>query len=290
MQLLNIIIPHHNTPGLLQRCIDSIPEMEEIQVYVVDDNSNPDLVNFSEFPGKDRKNVHIYLTKDGKGAGYARNVGLLQAKGDWLLFADSDDFFVPDFYKIVSKFFDSDADMILFKANSVNSDTLEPSNRNKNINNRIDECLNGLLTAKEASISVQSPWCRLIKRDFVEKYHIRFDEVMSCNDTMFTTKATCFAEKVLVCDQVVYVVTHRTGSLWDSRKIDPKNYLTRIKVQIRRNKFVSKYGFKKEPIIGHVYRALDISFTTFLKALWLAIKEFGLFHGFSFYLKRYGLK
>ena len=286
MKKLDIIIPHHNTPELLERCIDSIPETEEIQVYVVDDNSNPELVNFSNFPGHNRMNVHIYLTKEGKGAGYARNIGLIHAKGDWLLFADSDDFFVSGFYEIVSQFFDSDAEMIMFKANSVDCFTLEPNNRNKNINNRIDECLNDLITVKEASIAVQSPWCRLISRDFVERHHIRFDEVMACNDTMFTTKATCLAKKIAVCDKIIYVVTHRTGSLWDSRKVDSNNYLTRLKIQIRRNKYVSKYGFKKLPIIGYVFGALDINLATFLKALWLAIKEIALFHGISFYFRK----
>ena len=165
ISILSIIIPHHNTPQLLQRCIDSIPDREDVQIYIVDDNSDSPIVDFGNFPGKERSNTHIFFTKEGRGAGYARNVGLQHAKGDWLLFADSDDFFVPDFYEIVSQYFNSDSEMVLFKAQSVDSETLEPSNRNENINRRIDECLAGNITAKEASIRVQSPWCRLIRRE-----------------------------------------------------------------------------------------------------------------------------
>lgn len=283
--ILSIIIPHHNIPRLLQRCIDSIPSSEGIQTIIVDDNSNPALVDFGLFPGKDRKGIEVYFTKEGRGAGYARNVGLQHAKGEWLLFADSDDFFTEGFYDVVSKWFGTDADMVMFKADSVDCDTLAPSNRNERINKRIDECLAGKITAKEASVRVQSPWCRLIRRSFVEKNDIRFDEVMACNDTMFTTKCTCLADKVEVAPEVIYTVTYRQGSLWDSRKKNPKNYLTRLDVQIQRNKYVKKYGFKQLPILGYVMKSLLISTPTFFKALWLAVSKGALFQGVGFYIR-----
>lgn len=283
--MLSIIIPHHNTPKLLQRCLDSIPNGGKIQVVVVDDNSDTNIVDFNHFPGKDRDDVEIVLTKEGKGAGYARNVGLQYAKGDWLLFADSDDFFTPNFYNTVSNYFESNVDMVLFKADSVDSETLEPSNRNENINQRIDECLSGKITAKEASIAIQSPWCRLIRRDFVENNAIRFDEVMACNDAMFATKVTCLSAKVEVCPVSIYVVTYRQGSLWNSRKINPRNHLIRLQVQICRNNYVRPYGFKPLPIIGYVIKSINISFLTFVKGLWIAISNGALFQGIGYYFK-----
>ena len=284
--ILSIIIPHHNTPRLLQRCIDSIPSTGGIQTIIVDDNSDPALVDFENFMGKDRKDFEVYFTKEGRGGGYARNVGLQHAKGEWLLFADSDDFFTEGFYDVVSNYFATDADMVMFKADSVDSDTLEPSNRSENINNRIDECLAGKITAKEASIRVQSPWCRLVRRSFVEKNGIRFDEVMACNDTMFTTKCTCLADKVEVSPEVIYTVTYRQGSLWDSRKKNPKNYLTRLEVQIQRNKYVKKFGFNTLPIIGYVFKALNIGIKTFITALWISISRGALFQGLWYYTNK----
>ena len=88
-----IIIPHRDCPDLLQRCLDSIPERENVQVIVVDDNSDPSIVDFDRFPGKGRDNVKIVFTKEGKGAGYARNVGLEYATGEWIVFSDADDYF-----------------------------------------------------------------------------------------------------------------------------------------------------------------------------------------------------
>ena len=285
MSLLSIIIPHHNTPDLLQRCLDSIPDIEDIQVLVVDDNSDANFVSFENFPGLSKINTEVYLTKEGRGAGYARNVGLQHAKGDWLLFADSDDFFVQGFYDVVGKYFDTNVDMVLFKAKSVVSETLEPSNRNENINKCIDDVCDGKIDAAHASISVQSPWCRLIKRNFVENNNILFDEVMSCNDAMFTTKCTCLAKTIKVSQDYLYVITHREGSLWDNRKKNPKNFLTRMEVQINRNNYVKKYGYNQLPILGYVIKSASFGLGTFISALGISLKRGAIFQGISNYFK-----
>lgn len=275
---LSVIIPHHNIPNLLERCLNSIPERDCIQVIVVDDNSDSSIVDFNHFPGYNRDNVEIYLTKEGKGAGYARNVGLTHANGKWLLFADSDDFFVENFFDIVKDYFDSNYEEVVFKAKSVDSDTLEPSNRNENINKRIDQVLYEGSPKKNTLLKVQSPWCRLIRRDFVNNNNILFDEVLACNDAMFTTKVTCLAKEIGVDTREIYVVTYRTGSLWDSRKKNPQNVLIRLEVQIRINKYVKKMGFRQFPLIVYLKMAKDIGYATYFKALWIVVKTKSLFN------------
>jgi glycosyltransferase involved in cell wall biosynthesis len=69
---ISIIIPHRNIPELLKRCIDSIPITNNIEVIIVDDNSDDEIVDFTHFPGKERPNTQVIFTKKGKGAGYAR--------------------------------------------------------------------------------------------------------------------------------------------------------------------------------------------------------------------------
>lgn len=281
-----IIIPHHNTPELLKRCWNSIPDTERIQVVVVDDNSNPDIVNFQDLRRHGRSNTSLILTKEGRGAGYARNVGLSHAKGDWLIFADSDDFFEPNLLEILDRHKGSSCEMILFKARSVDSETLEPSNRDENINKRIDDALAHVISTRKASLLVHSPWCRMIKRSFVEDNHIKFDEVMCENDTMFTTKCSCLAKNIEVSPSTLYVCTYRRGSLWDQRKKNPENYLTRLKVQINRNKYVKQFGYSQFPILGTVIRAYSVSLTTFLRALGIALSRRALLQGFSHYIRK----
>ena len=55
----SVIIPHKDIPCLLQRCLDSIPPRDDVQIIVVDDNSSPDIVDFAHFPGQDRTDVPV---------------------------------------------------------------------------------------------------------------------------------------------------------------------------------------------------------------------------------------
>lgn len=61
--IYSIIIPHYNIPDLLQRLLDSIPQREDIEIIVVDDNSSSDVVDFNHFPGSDRNDVRIIFDK-----------------------------------------------------------------------------------------------------------------------------------------------------------------------------------------------------------------------------------
>ena len=121
----SIIIPHKNIPDLLQICLDSIPERDDIEIIVVDDNSDEEIISKSDFPGLERSDCKVIFTKEGKGAGYARNVGLDNANGKWILFADADDYFVDDFLIILDKYSILEFDTIYFKLKSINITTKE---------------------------------------------------------------------------------------------------------------------------------------------------------------------
>lgn len=74
MFIYSIIIPHKNCPDLLRRCVDSIPEREDVQIIVVDDNSDEG----KKQSLKEFKNLQVVLldSSQSKSAGRARNVGI----------------------------------------------------------------------------------------------------------------------------------------------------------------------------------------------------------------------
>ena len=84
----SFIIPHRNSPALLNRLIESIPQRKDIEIIIVDDNSSID-----KRPSIIRGDLKIIELEeqDSNGAGHARNIGLDMAQGEWLLFADADD-------------------------------------------------------------------------------------------------------------------------------------------------------------------------------------------------------
>ena len=288
MHTFSIIIPHHDIPALLQRCLDSIPDVPEVQVIVVDDNSSAQKVDFEHFPGLGRKYTQCIFDKEGGGAGHARNIGLRHADGKWLVFADSDDFFTKDAFYILDSHKDDPYDILLFKSNSVNSDDLSPSNRFADLNIAIDNALAGKIDNKTAILSRPGPVCKMYRRSHIQQKDIWFDETMAANDQMFVLKATCWAQDdaVAVFDETLYTVTTRRGSLIDSRMKNPDNFLCRLEVQIRCNKFLKDYPqFKKEPIIILLARSRRFGIKTFLRAFGLIIRKGAFFSGFGTFMK-----
>ena len=148
----SIIIPHKDSAELLAYCLSSIPVREDVQVIVVDDNSDPQKVDFEHFPKWEGKHYEYYLTKEGKGAGYARNVGLNHAVGKWILFVDADDYLLPTINSIFDECITSEADIIYFRPKAVMlEDRKSHSGRADWYNNLIDEYLQPTMTENTAS-------------------------------------------------------------------------------------------------------------------------------------------
>lgn len=288
MHSFSVIIPHHDIPQLLQRCLDSIPDTPDVQVIVVDDNSSEEKVDFKHFPGLERANVNCIFDKEGGGAGHARNIGLRHADGMWLVFADADDFFTKDAFDILNKHKDAPQDIILFKSTSVNSDDLTPSDRFQDLNQAIDYALSGMISAKRAVLRRPGPVCKMFRNSYIQGKKIWFDETKVSNDTMFVTKASCWTgdEAVTVSDEVLYTVTTRRGSLIDGRLKDVDNFLSRLEVQIRQNRFLKDYPqFRKDPIILQLIPASQISKKAALRTFLFILKKGALFSGFDTFLR-----
>ena len=114
---LSIIIPHYNSSNFIEKLLLSIPNKKDIQIIVVDDKSEPSHIKVID-ELKKKYNFDFFQNNRNKGAGTCRNIGLEKSKGKWILFADSDDFFVDNFYQKVSTYFNNLSDVIFFSPTS----------------------------------------------------------------------------------------------------------------------------------------------------------------------------
>lgn len=253
---LSIIIPHYNTPESLIRLIQSIPEKQEIQVIVVDDNSTVNLCVFEEFLKKGtERNICFYKNNSGvKGAGASRNVALGHAEGEWILFADADDFFIDGFYESVSPYLDSEEDMVYFPPTSMDVTTGETSSRHVMYMELVDKYRENptLKNLTEMKYGFCTPWSKLIRSSVMKKNKIYFDEIMVSNDIMCMTKTAFFSKKVTASDKTIYCVT-RGGKTLTSQK-DEKRFDTRVDVLISRYTFLNEHLSKKEFGYAHIDR------------------------------------
>ena len=249
-----IIIPHHNIPDLLCRCLDTIPSREDIQVIVVDDNSDPSVVDFDNFPGLNRQNVEIIFSKEGKGAGYARNIGLSHAKGEWLLFIDADDFLLPSAFETIIQNIDNECDIIYFTVDSVYSDSLQQANRHLDKDSTIT---NLYKTPKQLEKYLRyrytEPWGKLIKKTLVDKYDIKFDESLVANDYGFSVKTGYYAANIKVTLDKFYCVTVREGSLCNDMLDSQAKIISRLHVYEDVQHFLSEHNIYIYPFYSYVF-------------------------------------
>jgi len=119
---LSIIVPVYNTRDYLPACLDSVlaPSLSDYEILVVNDGSTDDsgviaAAYEKRFPGK----LRVITTENG-GLGAARNVGLENAKGDYLLFLDSDDTLSPGAVEELFPLLDGSFDIGIFDLCQVN--------------------------------------------------------------------------------------------------------------------------------------------------------------------------
>ena len=210
----SFIIPHRDCPGLLQRCLDSIPRQENNQIIVVDDNSNPSVVDFNHFPGNDRDDVEIVFTKEGKGAGYARNIGLEYAKGDWVLFADADNYFYSqELIKLLGMDYPEDAVVILYQSRFYREDGSYYIYPEDVVPDSIESLFKVCSDTNVLCRKAVTPWAKMVRRSHLNKYHIRFDEVKWGNDVMYSTRLSLSVGSFLIAPLLVYSYEWHSNSL-----------------------------------------------------------------------------
>lgn len=271
----SIIIPHYNTPDLLLRCVNSIPERNDIQVIIVDDNTPNAEKEIAQYPRIFRSNVSIYFTKEGKGAGFARNEGLKHIKGKWVLFADADDFFVEGFFDIVEKYYSANVDIIFFNIKSVMSDDITKPAHRTIFKEPLFEEYDRTKDTTPFRYKYVEPWGKMIRYKLIHDNNIKFDETKVSNDYYFSVVSGCLADKVLVVNRPLYVATLRRDSLCYKFGDTLEKLLIRLDVATRVQLFCIQHGqiIKPMPIRGLMVLLLKKNIFIFIKQLFVLKKK-----------------
>jgi len=239
-----------------------------VQIIVVDDNSDQDKVDFEHFPGLGDPFVEVIFTKEGKGAGYARNVGLTKATGKWLLFADADDFYNYCINDILDEYVNSDSDIVYFKYNKMDS-AMYTNIFNTNFYNSFIYYWKFLPKKFECFLRYDVVvWSKLIKRELVNRYCILFDETYISNDVTFSYLIGFYANSIYADPRALYCYTIRKGSIRHN-KLTLENYLDLIYVDGKRYRFFRKHNIPAYDKIAFIKFLIKLYFkdkTYFKKA------------------------
>jgi len=235
----SFIIPHKNAPELLRRCVDSIPRRKDIQIIVVDDDSKPDIVNWSSFDWGDQTCIELICTHGLHSAGAVRNEGLKHAKGKWLVFADCDDFFVEGFLDILDEYKDSDLDALYYNIQCVDGKTFEASDVYAKTQQMIREYKNNA-SMWEHLRYLKPPWTKMVAKQFVDEYHIQFEDVILGNDVWYSYQVGYWAKETMVINKDIYVYTINSNSITFNRTVAKD--VVQIETYVKQNAFFDFIG------------------------------------------------
>lgn len=214
---VSVIIPVYNAEKYLRQCLDSVlsQSLKEIEVICVDDGSadkSRDILG--EYAKKDSRISTVY-NETNMHAGVCRNIGIEKASGDYLFFMDADDTMLPGGLENV--YLDAratGADVVRCRAIDRDEKTGQFSKNKHNALRRIPFFLyNRRLTFNKIyfllpKITV-APWGGMVKREFIQKNKIRFNDLICVNDRSF------FWETMLRSDFISfsrhYLIQYRTN-------------------------------------------------------------------------------
>ena len=184
-ELISVIVPIHNSEKYLSVCIESIiaQTYRNLQIVLVDDCSDDASGKIcDDFAGKDER-IHVIHreSKGGEGGAKARNTGIDYATGELLYFIDSDDYIDND---MLAQMY---AIMCQEKSDCVVSSFHYVDSEGKDLPWRTPELSSyGVMSGYEAArvflttLNIEGfSWNKLIRRDVIDRYEIRFDESMN---------------------------------------------------------------------------------------------------------------
>lgn len=235
----SIITPHKNCPSLLNRLLKSIPQRDDVEVIIIDDNSDP-----SQKPQIENDSIKVVYLDEGesRGAGHARNVGLIHARGEWLLFPDSDDFYVDGFLEKLDEYINSNLDILYFSFKYIDGKTGEELPLE--LKRFYDEFDGTELSADKIKFLNIPPWTKMVSASFVQEHKIQFEEVINGNDMFFSFRAGYCAKYIAVIKDALYCYVKNEKGLSNNKSIPVKAHLCRIEHVMQLRSF---YSFIKHP-------------------------------------------
>lgn len=248
---VSVILPVYGVADYIEKCTQSLlaQTLQEMEFIFVDDHGPDNSIELVEnmIEGHPRKGQFVFLKPEHNlGAGMARNFAISQAKGEYIAFVDSDDWIEPsmfeELYNEAVRF--GGTDLCYCQASKDYLDG-KPSEILKNPYVEAGE-----FTHEKRSYFLQNYvslfWTFIYKRDFIEKYTIRYPEDRSADDSYFVTCNLLLAESLAHVDKPFYHYLIRPGSVCTTK--DSTKYQKRLST------FRKLMSFAKEKSVYEEYK------------------------------------
>lgn len=211
MKKLSIIIPVYNVEQYIESCLQSVIENNlnetEYEIIVVDDESPDNSINKIQYLIND--NIKVFSQKN-KGLGGARNTGILNASGKYLLFLDSDDKIMTNSLSVITHLaIQNKVDVLEFGAQGIDGN----GNIVYKIQNTSENKIYKGIDYYNKIRYMNSACNKLYSRNFLLENELFFLERIFIEDFEFNTRVFAKAKKVLAVNNIVGLFLQSENSI-----------------------------------------------------------------------------
>lgn len=222
MKTIGVIIPNYNSGIYIKKCLDSLLEQEYKvnEIIIVDDCSTDESTKIVKEYTKKYNNIILLENEKNMGVSYSRNRGIENAKSEYIMFCDSDDWYEKQATKkMMEKVEKDDADFVLAGYYITYRDGRKIEVKYDNLNDKE--------ITKEISLSYLpiTSSSKLIKKSIFEEHSIKYPiGIKNCEELPVIPVAGFYAQKIVYIDECLYNYFQRENSASNHRLEDLSFY------------------------------------------------------------------
>lgn len=219
MPKTSVIVPVYNVEEFVEKCARSILNQTEkdLELLLIDDGSTDGSGPLCDRLAAADARVRVIHQKN-QGLGGARNTGIDEAQGEWLLFVDSDDWLEPDILeKALAAAEKTQAEMAVFPFRTVDMQGRELAVFKDDLPTGV-----GLTLEETPEMLFISPcaWNKLYRAGLFRQSGVRYPPRVWYEDIRTTFKVLPRCKKVVFLDDTSYNYLQRPGSIMNNLKLD----------------------------------------------------------------------
>lgn len=234
MCLLSIIVPVYNVEKYLSKCLDSLLQQDiphsEYEIIVVNDGSTDGSLSIAEDYARKNENI-ILISQENKGLSGARNTGIDNARGKYLMFVDSDDYLeMNSLGDIIDFSYKNDLDVLRFEYKKVYEDGSCLYDKKLDIESYHIKPAVLFLTQDLGILCYVCLY--LFKTEILKSNNLYFKDEIYFEDVEWLPRVLLSVGNIGYVDKIVYNYLQRKGSITLSQTLDKKRKLVKDKLGV----------------------------------------------------------
>lgn len=219
---ISVIVPVYNEEKYISTTLDSIinQNFDDYEVIVVDDGSSDDTLKIVETKLSNSSISHKIIHQENSGVSMARNRGIEESTGEYIVFVDGDDYILTNH---LSELYNPEYDFSLIQMVKKENDKLSDVHIYE-----IDEISCDDFIKQELEMTIPFNFVQLsFKSDIIKNHNLRYrQDINYGEDTDFALRALFYGNKIKISNEITYYYLQHQESLINTSKLKRFDYIS----------------------------------------------------------------